>query len=61
MTDDEKRVPVSVRIKPSVAEWARNAAWHEQKPLGELIEEAIEAHLKRAEKKRGRPFPKRGN
>ena len=51
---------MTVRIKPSIAEWARNAAWHERKQLGELIEEAIETLLKKAEKKRGTPFPKRG-
>ncbi len=60
MSENEKRKPMTVRIRPSIAEWARNAAWHERKQLGELIEEAIESMLKKAEKKRGTPFPKRG-
>lgn len=60
MSENEKRTPMTVRIRPSIAEWARNAAWHERKQLGELIEEAIETLLKKAEKKRGTPFPKRG-
>jgi hypothetical protein len=47
-------------LPPDLAEKLRDVAWWDRLTVNELVRTALEDHVRRLEKKRGAPYPKRG-
>ncbi len=47
-------------LPPALIDKLRDVAWWDRRTVNEVVRDALEDHVRRLEKKRGEPYPKRG-
>ena len=47
-------------LPPALIDKLRDIAWWARRTVNEVVRDALEDHVRRLEKKRGEPYPKRG-